>query len=495
MILRKILTSFDCGYKLIESTKLKKKMLRLYGPAYIKVQKEKVDKWIDYLASDDSSNLPLKCKLEIFNSIVANISKSSNSGLPILNEEMLQIYYDSQVESSKPCSNFINEYTKKIQSYKKITLNESLSVADGLWVVYKSIKEGGKLTQSLSGFSTGWAFCGKNYTISKIKSGMVYVYYLQDETEGYRVPCSLIYTKNNSVATTLINDFYNNDAIKDVVIKKLLEFNSPKSFRKWLLDDKRLERIGQKIKQGRSVQKKDLAFILQINRPFGHPYNIRNLGIYKRWLIGNLSKNLTYIFQCKKEQISQNTNSISLKTKVYIGKLKRNIFRLLPQTIKHIYTTFPQDKIFKKEIVLQKISNREIMQKYISHNIKVDKTVNDFLRKNNQEDIRQNYQFSIVQIRVEQLGLMYPTTERLYSKANSLGLTLCSASMGFYIRLNYLEQPIDTWSYIGMKQVEDGNLTRGIFVLGHYQDGLHLTSEWADPKLKWGPRCSFIFSV
>jgi len=51
------------------------------------------------------------------------------------------------------------------------------------------------------------------------------------------------------------------------------------------------------------------------------------------------------------------------------------------------------------------------------------------------------------------------------------------------------------WFGIAMKQITDPDGRPDVFGLGHHDNGLLLSSYWAEPANRWGPKCKFVFRL
>ncbi len=80
-------------------------------------------------------------------------------------------------------------------------------------------------------------------------------------------------------------------------------------------------------------------------------------------------------------------------------------------------------------------------------------------------------------------------------KVTELGLELCPAEVGPHYRLQYQDQPLDEWFYVGMKQITDSNGLPKVFYLERNDHGLWLDDYWAYPAHRWDPDYEFVFSL
>ena len=86
------------------------------------------------------------------------------------------------------------------------------------------------------------------------------------------------------------------------------------------------------------------------------------------------------------------------------------------------------------------------------------------------------------------------TTDRVYQKAQELGLDLCPAEAGPHLRLKDTNQPFGDLYWIAMKQIGRHGGTY-VFRLERYEDALWLSDSWAGPDGRWGLGGEIVFSL
>ena len=87
------------------------------------------------------------------------------------------------------------------------------------------------------------------------------------------------------------------------------------------------------------------------------------------------------------------------------------------------------------------------------------------------------------------------TTAEIYQKAKELGLELCPAEVGPDLCLKYLDQPLNEWFLIAMKQIPDRDDYPYVFSLERSADGLWLDTNWAEPDRRRDPEDGFVFRL
>jgi hypothetical protein len=87
------------------------------------------------------------------------------------------------------------------------------------------------------------------------------------------------------------------------------------------------------------------------------------------------------------------------------------------------------------------------------------------------------------------------TTDEIFAKAKEQGLDLCPPQVGLQLRVEYKDQPMNEWLYMGMKLMADSFGYPNVFMLVRYDDGLWLHDRWAYPGDAWDPKHTFVFSL
>ena len=104
--------------------------------------------------------------------------------------------------------------------------------------------------------------------------------------------------------------------------------------------------------------------------------------------------------------------------------------------------------------------------------------------------------YRLVRLSVKDLGFTRSaTTDQLYKRALELGLELCPAEVGPHYRLQYMDQPMDEWVYVGMKEIAASDGDPHVFEVGRDADGAWLDRRWADPGTEWDPGDQFLFRL
>ena len=108
-----------------------------------------------------------------------------------------------------------------------------------------------------------------------------------------------------------------------------------------------------------------------------------------------------------------------------------------------------------------------------------------------------NETLDLVRIKVKDLKIEedYPTTKQIYAKVKKLGLSFCPPQVGLPLRVDYKDQPLNEWLFVGMKPIFDSDGNPGVFFVERDDDGLWLYDFWAFPGNQWRPDGQFVFSL
>lgn len=100
----------------------------------------------------------------------------------------------------------------------------------------------------------------------------------------------------------------------------------------------------------------------------------------------------------------------------------------------------------------------------------------------------------LVRVAVKQLG--YPDGayyQHICEAAKKQGLKLCSAEVGFQLRLQYLDQPVGEKLVVAMNPVQDSDGDLGLFLIERKYGGPTLLWGNGNPSFVWDARNEFVF--
>lgn len=85
------------------------------------------------------------------------------------------------------------------------------------------------------------------------------------------------------------------------------------------------------------------------------------------------------------------------------------------------------------------------------------------------------------------------TTTEVFAGAARLGLDKCAPDDGPELRRQYLDQPLGEWLRMGMEPIAGSDGCLRMFRVAHYDDGLWLFADYADPGICWGGGDVWVF--
>lgn len=489
----------------------------------IEDQRHSLDAWIDYLSSNDAVYpawfkyyvWTQVTKLSQFDKERGEFKKRTDSTVApfpdIYREPLAQIadLYE-RVKDNNRDSEARAEFDKKFPTLYAELIAKSLAasmenreVVEGKWVKYEQDKEGEaeRLFQSLEGKGTGWCTAGRSTAETQIESGDFYVYYTNDKDGNPAQPRLAIRmegTDRIGEVRGILPHQGVETLLQEVLDDKLQEFGQEADvYRKKSSDMKMLTALAEKHEQGILFTKDDLTFLYEINSTiegFGYQEDPR---IAELRADRNAEEDLLTIFECTKDQIARVPSEVNENTLVYIGQLEPGIFQKLPATLEHVYTSFPEGKVRRIESRVGGKSTEELQQELEAAQINIGSYAKSML-KNKKEFIAtpEAEDMTLIRLTVADLGFKSnATTDQIYKRAEELGLELCPSDVGPTLRLQYRNQPLGEWIYIGMKQITDSDGDPSVFSLGHGGGGLWLSFDWARPSIEWSPSYEFVFRL
>lgn len=495
-------------------------------------QKGTLDNWLDYLASPDAM-YPLWLKYWAMRSVLgmggndkerkvfSKRSTGTTTPFPDLNREALAYVLDAvqqkygkqhvrllaleggerkEFEKLLEAENFPKLYTWALEKIAMAPEGEELANTSGKWVKYNKDSDPLPLVQSIRSYGTGWCMAGEAVAESYLRAGDFYVYYSKDKKGHPVVPRAAIQMNGDQIGQVKgIAVEQNLDPyIVPVVETKLGEFPDGKAYEKKTQDMKTLTAIERKLKAGEKLVKDDLVFLYELNQP------IEGFGYQRDPRIGeirsqrNPEDDMLILFECGESQIARKVKDIKEGAKAYVGTLVPGIFDKIQECgIEHVYTSFPEGRIRKETIEIGGKGAKTPIKEMREQDINISNYAMDMLESKDFKVMEETEDAVLVRLKVRDLGIKkdYSTTDDIYKRIEELGLELCPAEVGPQYRLQYQNQPMGEWLYIGMKQIAVRGGGSSVFRLGRGGGGLWLDRGWASPGRGWSPGDGFVFRL
>jgi len=303
--------------------------------------------------------------------------------------------------------------------------------------------------------------------------------------------------------------------IAPIVAEKMKEFPDGKQYEKKAEDVEQLRviynksfKVDQKTEEKTHLDpeltKEELVFLYEIKfsiDSFGYGKHPRIAELRQaRKDAGLLEQDMLSVFDCTKEQIATTKEHIAknkeqgIETKAYVGSLYPNIFAEL-SNLENIYTSFPEDRIRKRTIEIGGESKETLEQKMKAQNIMISDNAKSMLDSKDFITSKEKYSFDTLRLTIRELG--FPdgaTVDQIYKKADELGLDLCPSEVGPQYRLEHMDQPMNDYLLISMKQITDSGGDPYVFGLSRDDVGLWLGGRWARPRNHWLGDRGIVFS-
>jgi hypothetical protein len=372
----------------------------------------------------------------------------------------------------------------------------------GEWKKYQQGHDGDaeKLFKSLEGKGTGWCTAGLSTAETQIENGDFYVYYTNDSNgEPVQPRLAIRMEGQNKIGEVrgILPQQGVEPVFQDVLDSKLSEFGpEADAYRKKSNDMRILTALEAKKEKDEPFTKDDLVVLYEINSQIeGFGYQ-RDPRIAELRAGRNVEEDMLVIFECTKDEIAHVPSQITASTKAYVGQLEPGIFQRLPESLEHVYTSFPDKKIRRENVEIGGKTAEQLIAELEGANINIGDTAKymlkskEFIATKNPEDM------TLIRLAVADLGFKSnATTDQIYARAEELGLELCPSDVGPQYRLKYQNQPMGEWIRVGMKQIADSGGDPRVFSLERRGDGLWLNDRWATPGSEWNPVSKFVFRL
>lgn len=148
------------------------------------------------------------------------------------------------------------------------------------------------------------------------------------------------------------------------------------------------------------------------------------------------------------------------------------------------------------QIVIGGKSPTQLLPKLSAGRLKVGPTAQTMLLDSNFRTLEQETRIDLARVTVAYLGFQsFATISQICEEANRRELDRVPAEVGPHLRLAYPEQPSDEILTIGMDPITDSHGDQDVFQLVNNDEGLWLSSRWAEPGGLWSPDNEFVFSL
>lgn len=485
------------------------------------IQRRTLTSWLDYLQENDAKQ-PMWFRYYVVRSLekMGTLDKEKGTyskrtprtvaAFPELNSEALGWVYKRVSEGMDPSEELAPEKQAALEKalkgkdFAKLYAFAQIETAgrlnreslEGEWRKYDQGSDFTILEGDLKGKGTGWC-TAEGSAQSQLENGDFYVYYTKGEGGEPTEPRVAIRMEGDHVAEVRgVNQRQELEPeLVDVAQAQYHNLPGGEAYDKKAADMKHVTLLAHKKAQDLLFTKEDLTFLYELDAPiegFGYEKDPRVAELRKT---RNPEEDAPVVFECAPEEIAHSVDEITPNTKAYIGKFEPGIFDKL-QNIEHVYTSFPEGRIQLLDLEIGGKSKRDLEQEMKDQGINIGGYAQSMLDSRDFKTLSKPEQRKLVRLQVKDLGFTnYPTTTELYAKAEQLGLELCQPEVGPQYRLNYKNQPLGEWVYVGMKPIAGSGGRPGVFDVGHGEGGLWLDYRWTEPDYEWGLGGRIVFSL
>ncbi len=326
-------------------------------------QKASLDSWIDYLSSDDAA-YPAWFKYFVWKNIIKLSQFDKQRGefkkrtdttvapFPDIHREPLakiaDIYLKVKEQGTLKDDELQEKFGKKFPSLYAELIHDTLAASienreevAGTWVKYEqgNMDQAEKLYESLENKGTGWCTAGSSTARYQVSQGDFHVYYTNDRHGNPVDPRIAVRMNEKEIAEVrgILPGQELEPIMQEVLDKKLEEYGpTADRFKKRSADMKWLTALVAKKEKGDAFTDADLRFLYQVDgsiQGFGYERDDRIAEmLYGR----DMNEDAPALLGCTPEQISFSRETISNKTKTYVGPLFPGIFEL---GLDHVYTS------------------------------------------------------------------------------------------------------------------------------------------------------------
>ncbi|KKW33309.1 MAG: hypothetical protein UY77_C0001G0004 [Candidatus Uhrbacteria bacterium GW2011_GWA2_53_10] len=498
----------------------------------IEDQRASLDAWINYFTSEEAvypawfkyfvwKNIT---KLSQFDKERGEFKKRTDTTVapfPDIHSEplarILDLYEQVKADNKKLKDPEIQAmFSKKFPSlYAELTqksLEKSLESREGIrgeWITYKQGKaeDARRLYDSLQNKGTGWCVAGLSTAQGYIKNGDFHIYYSHDKGGAPTNPRLAIAMNGNRITELrgLLPGQTPEPQLQEVIDGKLKEFGSEAdTFRKTSSDMKMMTKLHsrafrkdseteQEIYLHPEFSREELVFLYEIDgtiESFGRDRDSRIEQIRSQ---RDPEADMPIVFDCSKDQIARSVKDLRPDTKAYVGPLEPGIFESLPDSLEHLYTSFPDGKIERYHLTLGEKTVKEYEAELAKEGFKISDYAKDILAKVTASS--QPQETELVRLTVKSLGFNETTRyDKICERAGELGLDLSPSEAGPALRLALKDQPMDDWVAVAMELLANRNGNLSAFNVRRSEDGSWLFTGSGYPDNQWDPKDAFAFA-
>lgn len=484
------------------------------------IQEKSLQAWLDYLQANDAEyptwfryfvvrNLEKMGSMDKERGEYTKRTPHTVAPFPELNSEALGFVYrvltqgiGHEFDDDESQKGTIESLIKK-KDFSKLYTFAQIETAgqlnkesiEGEWVKYDQGSDHHILENALRGKGTGWC-TAEGSAYAHLQGGDFYVYYSKGPNGMFTEPRIAIRMDGDSLGEVRgVNQRQELEpALISIAEDKYHSLHGGEKYDKKSHDMKVVTNLTKKQEKGEQFTKNDLTFLYELNFPiegFGYQKDPRIEELRKQ---RNLKEDLPIIFECTSEQIAYNKEDLNENTKAYIGEWSPQILKFLPESVIHIYESFPDKKVFFRtlETDFSIQSPEEAEKALLDKGYEISDWAKGILSKVTFN--KEGKTYNLVSFSVSQLGFPNGATlQEIYEKAQELGLELCPAEVGPQLRLQYPDQSNGEYLSVAMNSIFDSEGNSNLFNVKRDVGELWLDNDDGRLDSRWYGHDRFVF--
>ncbi len=198
--------------------------------------------------------------------------------------------------------------------------------------------------------------------------------------------------------------------------------------------------------------------------------------------------------------IARNIGEVTPQTKILVGPIENTseFFQLLPDHIDQIYTSLPGESTIRRERVEIGGKTKDELKELLKAQGHETSPGSSFMMDDAERFVttRDPEEARLIRLTVNDLGFPQGATySEIVKRALFLGLELCPSEVGPHYRLQYKDQPMNEWVYIGMEPIHDRGRNPYVFRVERVTDGSQLNNYRTSPGNHWDASKEVVFRL
>lgn len=372
---------------------------------------------------------------------------------------------------------------------------------EGEWVKYEQGSDYTVLEKSLQGKGTGWC-TAEGSAKGQIEKGDFYVYYTKNKDGINTEPRVAIRMEDGKIGEIRgVNTRQELEPeLVDIAKEKYQDLPGAEKYERADHDMRLMTEIyaksfsvdketKEKAYLEPQLSKDELIFLYEIDREiesFGYDPDPRVKEVREK---RNTEQDMYVVFDCTPDQLARTPEQIHENTKVYVGPLFKDVFKL--SQLEHIATSFPEGLIRKEKTTIGGKTGPELANLLTDNDLKLWGNAKEMLNSPKFETSPAGTEITSITLSVSDLGFPDGAIyQQIQDRAKEYGLDVVPHDFAPTKRLSDMDT---SWRIMHMKPISTDGRPR-LFGLDS-GDELALDGDWSSPDRRWDAGRRFVFSV